>query len=68
MGAPAASGGAETPTPAYLDVRGAARRLGVSTSWLYRNHPQIPGAVRLGTRSLRFDVTQLDRWLARRKS
>jgi excisionase family DNA binding protein len=52
---------------ALLNVEEAARRIGLSTSWLYREvrARRIPFARRIGHRLL-FDPTGLARWLARR--
>jgi predicted DNA-binding transcriptional regulator AlpA len=47
-----------------LTTEDAAKRLGVTVDWLYRNWKKIPSAVKLGRRSLRFDPAGLDRYLA----
>ena len=44
-----------------LDVRHAAHRLGVSTSWLYREAHRLPFAVRIGRRVL-FSARGLEQW------
>jgi len=41
----------------------AARMVGLSPSWLFRNAPRLPGAHRAG-RALRWDVKELKRWMA----
>jgi len=58
----------EAPAPAeadLLDVEQAARRLGKSTSWLYRNARALPFTVRVGV-SLRFDPRRLAQYVAER--
>ena len=42
----------------------AAKRLGVSERWLYRNHARLPFARRIGRR-LVFSAVGLDRYLAK---
>ena len=56
-----------TPTSdgQLLDVDEAARRLGKSPSWLYRNARDLPFTVRVG-RSLRFSPEKLARYVADR--
>jgi integrase len=50
------------PGPAEnLPVAEAARRLGVSRDWVYRNAPSLPFAVRIGRRLL-FDARGMERW------
>lgn len=49
-----------------LNVREAAKLTGMSTAWLYHNQADIPGATRVGVRSVRFDARQLERWLVAR--
>jgi excisionase family DNA binding protein len=44
-----------------LDAAEAARRLGISRDWLYRNAARLPFAVRIGRRVL-FSAQGLDRW------
>jgi predicted DNA-binding transcriptional regulator AlpA len=44
-----------------LDVNEAARRLGVSKSWLYHKADSLPFTLRIG-RSLRFSAKGLERW------
>ena len=45
-----------------LDIDEAARRLGVSASYLYRNHQRFPFIRRMG-RSLRFSAQGLDSYI-----
>ena len=44
-----------------LDVAEAAKRLGMSRDWLYRNASKLPFAVRIGRRVV-FDSLALERW------
>jgi len=44
-----------------LDATEAARRLGMSRDWLYRNAARLPFAVRIGRRVV-FDSLALERW------
>ena len=44
-----------------LDVTEAAKRLGMSRDWLYRNASKLPFAVRIGRRVV-FDSLALERW------
>lgn len=44
----------------------AARRLGMSERWLYRNASRLPFTVRIGRR-LVFSARGLDRWLERQR-
>ena len=50
-----------------LGVEEAARRLGVSRTWLYRHAPTLPFTRRLGTRTLRFSAEGIRRYLAARR-
>ena len=51
----------ETTQDRNLNAAEAARRLGMSRDWLYRNAPRLPFAVRIGRRVL-FDSAGLERW------
>lgn len=51
-----------------LGVEEAARRLGVSTDWLYRNAAKLPFAVRLGPRQLRFSSRGIERYIHQRQA
>jgi predicted DNA-binding transcriptional regulator AlpA len=44
-----------------LSAAEAARRLGMSRDWLYKNASSLPFAVRIGRRLL-FDAKGLERW------
>jgi predicted DNA-binding transcriptional regulator AlpA len=44
-----------------VDAREAARRLGISRDWLYRNATRLPFTVRIGRRVL-FSTPALERW------
>ena len=48
-----------------LDVDEAARRLGVSSAYLYRNHADFPFTRRIG-RSLRFSANGIDAYISQR--
>jgi predicted DNA-binding transcriptional regulator AlpA len=49
------------PEVRNLDVAEAAKRLGISQDWLYKNASRLPFAVRIGRR-LVFDSLALERW------
>ncbi len=49
-----------------LSTQEAARRLGVSGHWLYRNAKRLPFAVRIGRRLL-FSARGLERWNQQRQ-
>ena len=44
-----------------LPVKEAARRLGLSKSWLYRHAGELPFTVRIGNRVM-FDARGLEKW------
>jgi predicted DNA-binding transcriptional regulator AlpA len=48
-----------------LDVKGAAERLGVSTSQMYRTADDFPFTIRTG-RTLRFSSLGISRWIERK--
>jgi len=50
-----------------LTVREAAKRLGVSTRYVYGHADDYPFARRLGPKTLRFSERGLEKWLARTK-
>src|SRR5437867_1168465 len=49
-----------------LQVEEAARRLGVSKDWLYKNARRLPFSVRIGRRLL-FSARGLERWNQQRQ-
>jgi predicted DNA-binding transcriptional regulator AlpA len=51
-----------------VDVHQAARMLGMSPGWLYRNAKRLPFTRRVGTRALRFSTSGIRRYLASRGS
>jgi hypothetical protein len=53
-------------TDENLPVREAARRLGVSPSYLYRHFAKLPFGVRIGRRKL-FSARGLERWNRQRQ-
>jgi excisionase family DNA binding protein len=59
------------PSPAAgdraLTAQEAARRLGLSTDWIYRNKDRLPFTIAAGRRSVRFSERGLERWLTRRR-
>jgi predicted DNA-binding transcriptional regulator AlpA len=55
-------------TDRTVDVREAARLLGMSPSWVYRHARELPFAHRVGSRAVRFSVSGIRRYLARRCS
>ncbi len=50
-----------------LDVREAAKRLGTSSDYLYRNSKRLPFTVRLGPRQLRFSARGIERYIRQRQ-
>jgi predicted DNA-binding transcriptional regulator AlpA len=63
---PAPGTGRFVETDANLSAVEAARRLGISKDWLYRNAERLPFAVRIGRRVL-FSARGLERWNAQRR-
>lgn len=60
------------PTPQLapdlnLDAGEAAKRLGMSKSFVYRNAANFPFAVRMGTRAIKFSSRGIDAYLAGKK-
>ena len=49
-----------------LDVEAAARKLGTTPDWLYRNASRLPFAIRVGKKQLRFSETGIDRYIHQR--
>jgi predicted DNA-binding transcriptional regulator AlpA len=49
-----------------LNTEEAATVLGVSKSWLYRNGPTLPFALRISTGRVRFSKKGIERWIKRR--
>jgi predicted DNA-binding transcriptional regulator AlpA len=61
-------GKADNDMPASnMSATEAARRLGMSRDWLYKNARRLPFAVRIGRRLL-FDAHGLERWNRSRAS
>ena len=52
---------------ATVDVREAARLLGMSPTWVYRHARRLPFSRRVGGRALRFSVAGIRRYLASRR-
>ncbi len=50
-----------------VDVDDAARLLGMSPGWLYRNARRLPFTRRVGPRALRFSVAGIRRYLTNRR-
>jgi excisionase family DNA binding protein len=59
---------AESPEVGLLRIHEAARRLGMSKSWLYRNAGTLPFAVRPNGHNWRFRISGLEKWLDNRSS
>jgi predicted DNA-binding transcriptional regulator AlpA len=57
---------APTASDALLDINTAAAKLGVSTSYLYRNARTLPFTVRVG-RSIRFSANGIERHIRERQ-
>ena len=49
--------------PKLLTVAEASQILGYQPAWLYRHSHELPFALRLSRRALRFDAAGLRRWL-----
>lgn len=59
------------PLPTHdetVDITAAAKLLGMSTSWLYRNAVRLPFTRRIPPRTLRFSVDGIRRYLALRRA
>jgi predicted DNA-binding transcriptional regulator AlpA len=56
----------ERPPDVNLPAEEAARRLGVSKDWLYKNVKRLPFAIRIGRRLL-FSSKGLERWNRKRQ-
>jgi predicted DNA-binding transcriptional regulator AlpA len=66
----AIGGNGATGTPQQgadlLDAGEAARRVGMSVGWLYKNAKRLPFTRRVGPRSIRFSAEGIRRYLAAR--
>ena len=51
-----------------LNAAEAAKRIGMSVGWLYKNASRLPFTRRVGPRTLRFSADRIRRYLARRDS
>ena len=63
---PAATAVVETEDR-LLGVEETAARLGVTKDWLYHHRKDLPFAVKLGPRVLRFSAVKLERYLETRR-
>jgi predicted DNA-binding transcriptional regulator AlpA len=59
--------GANTVADEMLTAEQAARRTGLSRRSLYARAAELPFAIRVGRRAVRFSARGVDRWLAKRK-
>ena len=50
-----------------LTVEEAARRLGMSVAWTYKNAHRLPFTVRVGRRAVRFSARRLETYLRHRQ-
>jgi predicted DNA-binding transcriptional regulator AlpA len=66
--APPTAASAPADSDATVDVDEAARLLGMSPSWLYRNAKRLPFARRVGGRAIRCSTAGIRRYLATRKA
>jgi excisionase family DNA binding protein len=64
---PAALALVEPAREILIDADEAATRLGMSKDWLYRHARRLPFTRRMGSRSVRFSETGLERWLAHQR-
>jgi predicted DNA-binding transcriptional regulator AlpA len=55
------------PEDRLLTVDESAVRLGVTKDWLYHHRKDLPFAVKLGRRVLRFSAVKLERYLEARR-
>ncbi len=55
------------PEDRLLTVEEAARRLNVTKDWLYHHRKELPFAVKLGRKQLRFSAAKLERYLEARR-
>ena len=51
-----------------LKIDEAAKRLGASKDWLYRNHAKLPFTVYLPVRQIRFSSQGIDEWIQQHKN
>ena len=51
-----------------LDVNETAKKLSVSTDWLYRNSNKLPFTRRLGSRKLRFSDRGIEKYIKSRQN
>jgi predicted DNA-binding transcriptional regulator AlpA len=51
-----------------LKVEEAARRLGMSPTWVYKNAARLPFTHRIGRRTVRFSAAGIDRYLTKHRS
>jgi excisionase family DNA binding protein len=58
---------AHEPEDRLLTVDEAAQRLGVTKDWIYHHVKELPFAVKLGRRVLRFSALKLERYLEARR-
>jgi predicted DNA-binding transcriptional regulator AlpA len=65
--ASATGDGADHCHDEMLTAEQAARRTGLSRRSLYARAAELPFAVRVGQRAVRFSARGVDRWLAKRK-
>ncbi len=50
-----------------MTVAEVAMRLGVTKDWIYHHRKELPFAVKLGRRVLRFSAVKLERYLEARR-
>jgi predicted DNA-binding transcriptional regulator AlpA len=55
-----------TPETRLVEIDEAARLLGMSKSWIYRNASTLPFVVRPNGHNLRFSVRGIEKWLQAR--
>jgi predicted DNA-binding transcriptional regulator AlpA len=67
--------GADSPAPPQstvpdrlLSAEEAAKRLGMSREWVYKNAERLPFALRIGTRTMRFSERGIARWQGRQRA
>jgi predicted DNA-binding transcriptional regulator AlpA len=52
----------------WVDIKMAAKLMGVSPEWLYHNRKTLPFVSKIGPRLLRFSRNGLQKWMASRKA
>ena len=58
----------ESDPDEWLDIETAAKIMGVTAEWIYRNRKTLPFASKIGRRLLRFSRNGFKKWMEARKA